>query len=288
MIRVLHPGPDMVGESPLWDAGGCLWWVDIAGRHIHRRDWASGVVETVTVHLPPAALFLDATGLLVAAGHGWHRLTDGTLVPLAEAPIAPGPWRMNDGCTDTMGRIWTGTIPDPRDSGVAADLFCLDPRGARHVLGGLGVQNGAAVSPCGRVFYLADTAPDSRTIWRFDLDPATGATTNRRIFHICREGRPDGGTTDAEGAYWFAEIDAGRIVRLDPEGATLGHWPLPTSRPSKLAFCGPDLRTIAITTIRAGLDAAALAAQPLAGALLAMEAPVPGWPQPKARLTETT
>jgi len=286
-VRVLHNAPDTVGESPLWDAdGGLLWWVDIIGRQVRRLHWSSGAVESVAVALPPAALFLDAGGLVVAAGNGWHRLDRGTLRTVALAPVAAGGWRMNDGCTDTAGRIWTGSVPEPRDSNAGGDLFRLGPDGAVRILGGLGVQNGTAVSPCGRRFYLADTAPDIRTIWRFDLDADTGALSNRQVFHVCRDGRPDGGTTDAEGCYWFAEIDAGRIVRLDPDGRTVDHWPLPVSRPSKIAFCGPDLRTLAVTTIRAGLDAQALAAEPLAGALLAFEAPVSGWDLPAARLEE--
>jgi len=292
-VRVLHAGPDVVGESPLWDSSrGCLWWVDILGRRIHRLDWSSGRVHSVAVDLPPAALFLDPHGLLVAAGHGWYRLEGAALVPLASAPVAPGPWRMNDGCTDTAGRIWTGSIAEPRDSGAGGDLFRLGPLGATRVLGGLGVQNGTAVSPCGRLFYLSDSAPDNRTIWRFDLDPGTGTLSNRRVFHRCRDGRPDGGATDAAGNYWFAELDAGRVVCLDPEGIVAGTWTLPVSRPSKIAFCGPNLRTLAVTSIRAGLDAQALAAQPLAGALLALDPPGPGWAlplaQPGRRVTTAT
>jgi L-arabinonolactonase len=287
-IRVLHNAPDTVGESPLWDAAReCVWWVDAAGHRINRLDWETGAVVSTAVSLPPGALFLSDSGLIVAAGTGWHRLTDDGLHPVAAAPVAPGGWRMNDGCTDAAGRIWTGSVADPLGSGAGGDLFCLGPRGAARVLGGLGVQNGTAVSPCGRHFYLSDTAAESRTIWRFDLDDESGALANRRVFHRCETGRPDGGATDAEGCYWFAAIDAGRIVRLDPDGREMAHWLLPASRPTKIAFCGADLGTLVITTMRAGLGPAELAAQPEAGALLAFEAPVPGWALPRATLQDT-
>ena len=46
---------------------------------------------------------------------------------------------------------------------------------------------------------------------------------------------------DADGCYWFAAVDAGRIVRVDPQGREIGHVALPVSRPTKLAFWGPDL-----------------------------------------------
>jgi sugar lactone lactonase YvrE len=60
--------------------------------------------------------------------------------------------------------------------------------------------------------------------------------------------------------------------------------PLPCARVTKIAFGGADLRTAYVTTARIGLDAAALAAQPLAGGLFAFEAPVAGSALPSVRL----
>lgn len=288
-LRVLHDGGDTVGESPVWDAARrAIWWVDTPGHRINRLDWGTGAVATFEVAEPPGALFLSVEGIILAAGSGWYRLHESGLVPILQAPVAAGGWRMNDGCTDTAGRIWTGSVADPRGSGAGGDLFRLGPQGAVRVLGGLGVQNGTAVSPCGRHFYLSDTDAQSRTIWRFDLDIPSGQLSNRRVFHKCTEGRPDGGTTDGEGCYWFAAIDSGQIVRLDPEGHAIARWSLPVSRPTKIAFCGPDLRTLVVTTMRAGLGADDLADQPLAGALLAFDAPCPGWALPRARLHDAT
>jgi D-xylonolactonase len=55
---------------------------------------------------------------------------------------------------------------------------------------------------------------------------------------------------------------------------------LPCARVTKLAFGGADLKTAYVTTARTGLDAGELAAQPLAGALFAFEAPVAGLAMP--------
>jgi sugar lactone lactonase YvrE len=56
---------------------------------------------------------------------------------------------------------------------------------------------------------------------------------------------------------------------------------LPVSQPTCCAFGGPDLATLFVTCSRAGLSEAELAAQPLAGALLAYEPGVRGLPEPR-------
>ena len=71
--------------------------------------------------------------------------------------------------------------------------------------------------------------------------------------------------------------------RYAPDGSFLCQIDFPCARVTKIAFGGPDLRTAYATTARTGLDAAQLARQPLAGALFAFDAPVPGRPLPQYR-----
>jgi sugar lactone lactonase YvrE len=59
---------------------------------------------------------------------------------------------------------------------------------------------------------------------------------------------------------------------------------LPVANVTKIALGGPDLRTAYATTARGDLTEAALATQPLAGALFAFEVEVPGLPVPPVRL----
>lgn len=286
-IKVAHHGHDTVGESPLWDAArDCLWWVDIAGRAIRRLDMASGAVESLATTSPPGALALSVDDeLIVATGNAWAQvdMRSGKLAEIAAAPVSSSGWRMNDGVVDSAGRFWTGGVEEPRGSGAGGRLFCLEENRAGLVLDNLLTQNGTAFSPDGRTFYLSDSHPDHRVIWAFDFDAGEGAISNRRVFHRPRKGRPDGAAVDAEGCYWFAAIDAGRIVRLDPYGHQIGAIELPVSRPTNLAFAGPDLTTLYVTTMRAGLDQGALANQPLAGVLLVFDAGVTGLPQHRYR-----
>lgn len=278
-IEVLLPAADSVGESPLWDSGeNAVWWVDIKSRALRRREFGSGNLADIATPFMPSALALDKNGRIIVAGDsGWYRLVeDSSFEIVAKAPDTFPQARMNDGSVDSAGRFWVGTIPLDRSDAPLGRLYRLDETGVTEVVDGLRTQNGTAFSPDSRTFYLADSHPEVKTIWAFDFDIAAGALSNRRVFHRTSRGRPDGAAVDAEGCYWFAAIDAGLIVRLDPEGREMRTIQLPISRPTNLAFSGEDLATLIITSMSSGVEE-----EKLAGSLLATDVGVRGWPQPR-------
>ena len=59
---------------------------------------------------------------------------------------------------------------------------------------------------------------------------------------------------------------------------------MPAQRPTCPAFGGEGLRTLYVTTARAGLDADDLASQPHAGGVFSIVADVPGLPDGEVRL----
>jgi sugar lactone lactonase YvrE len=86
-------------------------------------------------------------------------------------------------------------------------------------------------------------------------------------------------TTDADGRIWIAHWGGACVTVHDPEtAAELARIALPTAHITNLAFGGAQLRTLYITSARAGLSDAQLAAQPLAGALFAVETEATGLP----------
>jgi sugar lactone lactonase YvrE len=283
-ISVFHDGRDRVGESPLWDAGSAsLWWVDIEGKALRRKHVASGQLTSFDLDIMPGALALDEDGsIIVAAVAGWYRFDaeTGALSLIAEVTTPRPEMRMNDGVVDPAGRFWSGTMHMPPEREPVGTLYALDGDKAVAKIEHLRTQNGCAISPDGKTFYLSDSHPAVRTIWAFDFDVEKGALANRRIFHKPSRGRPDGACVDADGCYWFAAVDGGRIVRLDPGGNEIASIDLPVSRPTKPAFGGDDLSTIFVTSMSAGLDR-----EPLAGSVLAVEAGVRGFAQPRFRRT---
>ena len=71
------------------------------------------------------------------------------------------------------------------------------------------------------------------------------------------------------------------MIRFTPDGRIDREIHLPVSQVTMCAFGGPDLRTLFITTAREGLDDTALAREPLAGGLFAVDAGVQGLPEPR-------
>jgi D-xylonolactonase len=93
------------------------------------------------------------------------------------------------------------------------------------------------------------------------------------------EGYPDGMTVDAAGCLWVAFWDGWCLRRFAPDGTLLARLNVPVQRPTSCAFGGERLDKLFITTARIGLSEAALAEQPLAGALLVASPDVGGLPE---------
>ena len=98
--------------------------------------------------------------------------------------------------------------------------------------------------------YHADTP--TQTVSAYDYDTRTGTPSGRRRFvQWSGEGdRPDGACIDSEGYYWTAFYRGGKVVRVSPQGRTLGSIRVPAMCPTMCAFGGPDLRTLYVTSAR--------------------------------------
>ncbi|UMR30699.1 SMP-30/gluconolactonase/LRE family protein [Massilia sp. MB5] len=284
-IRTACDEAMVVGECPLWHAAEqALYWVDIEGFAIHRLHPASGARRSWKMATEPSAIArAERGGLMVALRSGFAHLDteSGALTEVAPAPFDMATTRFNDGKTDAAGRFWCGTIYEPRDK-PAAEMYCLERGQLRKIWsGGMTVSNGLGFSPDGRTMYHADTT--SHRVTRFDFDPLTGQVWNERDVRrfptdkasSSYGGRPDGAAVDSEGNYWVAMFEGGRVLKLSPAGEQLDEISLPVRCPTMVAFGGPALRTLYITS--AGKrPAAELAQLPLSGRVLAVEVAVAG------------
>lgn len=306
----LTDAPDALGESPFWHPEErTLYWVDIPGRVLRRARAATGAQERWAMPSEPGCIApLRGGGLVIALREGLFlaRAWGGALEPLAPAPYDPATTRFNDGRADAEGRLWVGTIYEPRDKAEAA-LYRYDPQsrsepgaeacaaGLTRMAGGATTGNGLAFSPDGRTLYWSDTPGHVIRAW--DRDPASGAIAAAREFRrfpakpagwtpsgdpaqdaATYGGRPDGAAVDALGHYWVSLFEGGRLLRLAPDGSVAGDWPLPVRCPTMPCFGGEDGRTLYLTTARQGRSPAELAACPLSGHVLQTRVEVPGLP----------
>lgn len=277
--------PNQLGEGPVWDAAaGRLWWVDIKGRRLEWLEPGSGADGGIDLdfELTSVAPRANGQGLLAAGKPGVGVLDPATgAFEVRVAPEADRPGnRTNDGNVDMAGRYWFGTMDDAQAERSGA-LYRLDPDWAcTRVIDGMGIPNTLVCSPDGRRLYVADSARARMDV--AEVDPVTGALGEREPFvHTRGEGcAPDGSAVDAEGYVWNAQWGGARIVRYAPDGRIDRVVPMPVSQPSSCAFGGADLSTLYVTSAREGLSAAALAAQPWAGALMALRPGVRGLAAP--------
>jgi L-arabinonolactonase len=273
---------NILGEVPVWDAAEqALYWVDIEGCRLQRLIPATGARQDW--HLPErvcAVALRDSGGLLLALASGFAFFDRDTMaLTRLAAPEAHLPHnRMNEGKCDSRGRFWAGTMDD-RLAAHSGALYRLDPDLSCHCMESeIGISNSIAWSPDDRVFYFADSL--RRTIFAYDFDIESGRIGNRRVLTDCagQPGAPDGSAVDAEGFLWNAQWDGWRLVRYAPDGRVDRILPLPVQKPTSCMFGGPDLTTLYVTSAIWDLSLDALAGQPYAGGLFALDVGVRGLP----------
>lgn len=273
-----------LGECPIWHPQeAVLYWIDIDGCAVHRFDPVSKVHYHWPLPCEPGCIAINATGGLIVALRSGLELLDtdsGQLSMIAAAPYDPETTRFNDGRCDAAGRLWVGTIYEPRTYPDAA-LFCIEHGAIRDSGKRATVSNGVAFSPDNKTLYHADTT--SHCIHAYEYDVTTGVIGNSRVLKQFSTdklnnygGRPDGAAVDSEGAYWCAMYEGGRLLRLSPEGDVLNEITLPVRCPTMMAFGGEDLRTLYITTVRKNRPTEELEQYPLSGCVLSMQVDVPG------------
>lgn len=272
-----------IGESPVYDERtGRLYFVDIAGRTAYAFDAASRGLVSWTFESEVCSLGLAASGALVIALRDSVILFDtasGKRVELCRIEADNPETRLNDGKVGPDGAFWVGSMHDRPEKRPVAALYRVDPSGrVERKIDGLITSNGLAWTADGDLMFHTDTRGPWIDRWRFDRN--TGAISGRTRLATLDDttGRPDGGACDAAGFYWSAGVSAGRLNRFGSDGSIVASFPLPVPAPTMPCFGGPDFRTLYLTNLTEGRAADVLAAAPAAGALLAAESEVAGFP----------
>jgi sugar lactone lactonase YvrE len=287
-VRCILDARNAIGESPVWSADEqALYWVDILAPAIYRLDMRTGARQSWWLPEAVGSFGLrEQGGAVLALRNGLHVLDfdTGALSFLVPDPEDDQPaTRFNDGKVSPDGRFWVGTMDDEQHSRPLGALYRLDPDERLHrMVDGLVISNGLAWSADGKTMFHSDTS--AQRIDAYDYDLASGEIANRRLLAEGEAtGRPDGGATDIEGYYWSAAVSGGVLNRWSPDGRLDRQIPLPCPRPTCPCFGGPNMKTIFITSIRAGLSAEQLARWPLSGGVFAIEVDVPGVPVARFR-----
>lgn len=251
-VEIVADEQNRCGESPCWDAAaGRLLWVDNVTGDLFEYDPATHATTRLAAGIPVNAVVVNHDGRLVIAGaegvflldHAGRRTSviaehDGEQLCFNDITVGP------------TGSIYGGTFHWGAD-GMRRHgrLLVIRGDGTATVLDdGIMLSNGLGFSPGGRALFFTDTI--ARKIFQYDVDPATGLVANRRVFvDVPRtEGLPDGLAVDAEGFVWSAQWYAGEVLRYDPDGRVERRLVVPARQVSSVAFGGPDLADLYITS----------------------------------------
>ena len=267
---VLSTFPAELGEGIAVDPITAeLRWFDIVGRRKLTYDF---VTKMTTVSMLPemasAGAAIDADSELVFLQSGlWRRdRRDGTLERLAKIEAGRPDLRSNDGRTHPCGAFWCTTMALDKTEG-AGSIYWFFKGELRQLYSGLTVGNAVCFAEDGSYAHFSDTPKG--TIWKVATDPDTGLPTGEpAVFHqaaVDDPSGPDGAILDRDGRLYSARWGGARVDILGPDGGLLGKIDTGCPHTSCPAFCGPGLSSIAITTARDELDAAALARHPNSG-----------------------
>lgn len=267
---------NILAESIIWcDRTESLYWTDIEGLRLWRRR---GKGETRSWPMPdrPGAVGLcsDPEKLIVGLGHtlAVFDLSSGHLHPLARLDSRQTT-RINDAACDPFGCFVFGLQDLASTPRPIAGFYRLehDLSVSRLDLPAAAIGNGIAFSPDGGKMYYCDSP--THTIRCCDY-AANRPVRRDRLFVRLEDdetGLPDGAIVDSEGGLWTARFGASQIVRYDRKARRSAVIHVPSRQPSCVAFGGPRLQRLFITTTRTGRSSKELQGDPHAGGIFVAE-----------------
>ncbi|PSN53206.1 hypothetical protein C0J52_04508 [Blattella germanica] len=277
-----------LGEGPHWDhSTQTLYYVDINNSTVSKYVPATKKHTTVKIEGGPVSLVIPLEGekdkFVITVGRNVAIMTwDGETstpsevkyVAVVDTEKGQENNRINDGKADPTGRLWAGTmginvakedefVPD------AGSLFSFDKnwKPTTHETK-ITVSNGLAWNEKLKQMYYIDSP--TKCVHAFDYDAKTAKISNKRIAFDYAingvEGFPDGMTIDTEGKLWVACFFGSQVIRVDPiEGKLLTQIPIPSSQVTSVAFGGPQLDELYVTSANINLSEADLKKNPGSG-----------------------
>ncbi|MEJ8810579.1 SMP-30/gluconolactonase/LRE family protein [Variovorax ureilyticus] len=238
-------------EGPVFDDAGNLYVTDIPWGRIFRIDPQGGWSLVAEYDGEPNGMkFLDAATLLVTDYKNGLTQVDvgsGRVAPFLARRNSERFKGVNDLVFDASGNLY---FTDQGQTGLH------DPTGRLYRLGRDGrldllldnipSPNGVALSPDGKVLYLAVTR--GNCVWRVPLLPDGSVSKVGQFFTSYGPSGPDGLAVDAQGRLLIANPGLGYVWvlngRAEPIEVLRGP---PGASITNLAFGGPDRRTLFVT-----------------------------------------
>jgi xylono-1,5-lactonase len=269
-------------EGPVWDGARGLYFSDVPNGGVFLLDRAGKVSLAIPKRRGIGGMALHAAGGLVVGGRdiSWISLTDDRTKVLLTKEVTPDAIGFNDLTTDSIGRIYVGSLAyrvfsgDPPKPG---HLHVIDLDGSvRTISDGIMLTNGLGFSPDGKRLYHSDARGGLVRVYDVKGDGSVGPW--RQFASLGADGVADGLKVAADGSVWVADAHGGRVAVFEPDGRHRMDVAVPLPMVTSLCFGGDDLRDLYIVTGSRG------GPSENCGTVFRSRAAVPGLPLAPARV----
>lgn len=237
-------------EGPVWIPEGYLLFSDVPNDMLHKFTPGKGTTPFREKSNGTNGNAVDADGNLYSCESRTRRvvrtnLKTGKQDILAERFEGQRLNAPNDICVRKDKNIYFtdpafGQQADTREMNFYG-IYRISPKNELSLVAkSAGRPNGIALSPNGRILYVANS--DDRSIMMFDVDRA-GLTSNERLFASGIAGVPDGIRTDEKGNVYVTCED---VSVYSPQGKLIRGIKMPET-PRNLTFGDADLMTLYVT-----------------------------------------
>jgi sugar lactone lactonase YvrE len=276
-LGLFRAASSTAAESLWWDPSGGLYWCVSETGALHFSSLGApvdGAADTVLKLPPLLAAFAPAPEGFVVAGKNAVALVglNGSFQrTLARIHHEDEHTRFNESKCDPYGRFILGTAGAGGFSN--GTIYSVDPSGeSKAIYASAGLITGMQWSDDGTRMWFMDSLQS--TIFSCDYSPYGEMT---RVQPFIRGVRGEGLARDIDDGFWTSS-GGGAVARWDANGRQTLELEIPVKRITSLTFGGPELATLFIATSRAGVTAADLERQPLAGSIFGIETATRGFP----------
>ena len=277
--RIAFQVRDELGEGPVFDERrNLLFWFDINSWSLRVGDIATGSVRSIGFGEPVSAVFLtEGPDILSASAHGLISFSPetGIRTPLIDIESGNALTRANDSRVAPGNAIWFGTMGRKLEADFGAYYHLAFPSmSASDLFRPITIPNATCFSQDGKQAYFCDTSRQQILTCMIDEDTGLPASPPEIFVDLSADGlNPDGAVIDSAGRLWNAQWGAGRVACYDSKGRFVDAIKLPASQLTCPCFGGADFKTLYVTSASEGISAGA---EPLAGAVFAIEMDIPG------------
>ncbi len=183
--------------------------------------------------------------------------------------------RLNDGKTDSVGRLWFGTMDNLERKIKSGSLYCLDKNLKVHKIDDkYFITNGPAFLDKNN-FYHTDTRKGE--IYKIKINKKLKIVKKTKFLKFDKkDGFPDGMITDIKNNLWVCHYGGACISVYNLRAKKIHKISLPAKNITNCTFAGHKNNELYISTARKGLKNHDLKKYPLSGSLFKVKTNLKG------------